>query len=186
MHVWELFALAVGLSMDACAVSVCKGLALRSFRLRNGIIVGLYFGLFQAMMPLAGYLLGIQFADRIASIDHWIAFILLGFLGIKMIRESTNHEPCEANATLQAGHMLLLAVATSIDALAVGITFAFLQVSILPAITMIGLITFCISLLGVWVGHCFGLRFKSRAELFGGFILIGMGLKILLEHTVWG
>lgn len=184
MHGWELFALAIGLSMDACAVSVCKGLAFRRFRLHSAAIVGLYFGLFQALMPMAGYFLGIQFADRIAIIDHWIAFVLLGFLGIKMLREANAAEACEPNDTLQVGHMLLLAVATSIDALAVGITFAFLQVSILPAATMIGLTTFCLSTLGVWVGHCFGLRFKSRAELFGGFILIGMGLKILLEHTV--
>ncbi|HML46953.1 MAG TPA: manganese efflux pump MntP family protein [Clostridia bacterium] len=184
MHGWELLALAIGLSMDACAVSVCKGLAIRTFRLRNAILVGLYFGVFQALMPLVGYFLGIQFADRIAFIDHWIAFVLLGFLGVKMIREANDHETCEANATLRVGHMLLLAIATSIDALAVGITFAFLQVSILPAVTMIGATTFCICLLGVWVGHCFGLRFKSRAELFGGFILIGMGLKILLEHTI--
>lgn len=185
MRGWELFALAIGLSMDACAVSVCKGLAQREFRWKNAIIVGLYFGIFQALMPLIGYLLGIQFSEQIASVDHWIAFVLLTFLGIKMIRESFDRDHEAPDATLKVGPMLLLAVATSIDALAVGITFAFLQVQILPAITMIGITTFALSVVGVWVGHAFGLRFKSRAELFGGIILIGMGIKILVEHMGW-
>lgn len=185
MGLLELFFIAVGLSMDAFAVSVCKGLALGKFSWRKAGVVGLYFGAFQGLMPLAGYLLGVQFKDFITSIDHWIAFVLLGILGTNMIREARRKD-CASdknqNAALDLKTMLGMAVATSIDALAVGITFAFLQVSIIPAVSFIAGITFVISTFGVKIGNVFGVKFKSRAELMGGTILILMGIKILLEH----
>lgn len=185
MSIWDLFFLAVGLSMDACAVSVCKGLALPKFRLRNALVVGVYFGLFQAFMPLAGYLLGIQFDQYIGKIDHWIAFALLSLIGLKMIHESRCADDGPPDASLQVGPMLVLSIATSIDALAVGVTFAFLDVSIIPAISLIGVTTFFLSALGVRIGHMFGARFENKAELVGGLILIGMGAKILFEHMGW-
>ena len=181
MGFWELFLVAVGLSMDAFAVSVCKGLSVPRVQLRHSLICGAYFGLFQALMPLLGWLLGVQFQTMITSIDHWIAFALLSVIGINMIRESREQgEEVDCSFTLRA--MLPLAVATSIDALAVGITFAFLKVLILPAVTFIGVTTFLLSALGVRVGAVFGARFRSGAELAGGVILVLMGLKILLEH----
>lgn len=181
MSLIELFILAVGLSMDAFAVSICKGLAMKRVTLKQEATVGLYFGAFQAGMPVAGYLLGVQFQDKITTIDHWIAFILLGIIGINMIKEAVGEEE-EADDSLDVKTMLVLAVATSIDALAVGVTFAFLSVDIVPAVSFIGIITFILSAIGVKIGNVFGTKYKSKAEIAGGYILILIGLKILLEH----
>lgn len=181
MNIWELLLVAVGLSMDAFAVSVCKGLSVCAPRPSHSLICGLYFGSFQAAMPLLGWLLGVQFQSMITSIDHWIAFVLLGAIGINMVREARGEDDCmDCSFTFRA--MLPLAVATSIDALAVGVTFAFLQVRIVPAVAFIGVTTFLLSAAGVRVGAVFGSRFRSKAELAGGVILILMGTKILLEH----
>ena len=176
----ELFLIAVGLSMDAFAVSICKGLSLGKLKARHAALVGLYFGGFQALMPILGWLLGFRFEHVIESIDHWVAFALLSIIGVSMIRESGKTE--ELSGDLGVKSMLVLAVATSIDALAVGITFAFLSVKILPAAALIGVTTFLLSALGVYIGHAFGLKYKAKAELAGGVILILIGLKILLEH----
>ena len=183
----ELFLLGVGLSMDAFAVSVCKGLGMRKLNKKQALIIGLYFGGFQALMPLIGWLLGSQFQQYITSIDHWIAFILLGFIGGKMmveaVREWNEEETVEVmDAPIDHKNMFVLAVATSIDALAVGITFAFLNVSIMEACLIIGCTTFVLSVIGVVVGNFFGTRYKRKAEIAGGVILILIGLKILLEH----
>ncbi|WP_418404154.1 manganese efflux pump MntP family protein [Blautia sp.] len=183
----ELFLLGIGLAMDAFAVSVCKGLGMRRLNKKQTLIIGLYFGGFQALMPLIGWLLGSQFQKYITSIDHWIAFILLGFIGGKMmieaIREWNEEETVDViDAPLDHKNMLVLAVATSIDALAVGITFAFLGTPIIEAITIIGITTMVISIIGVVVGNFFGSRYKSKAEFIGGLILVLLGLKILLEH----
>ena len=177
MSLAELFIIAVGLSMDAFAVSVCKGLAMPRMNWKGAFIVGLYFGGFQAAMPLLGYFLGSRF-----SMDHWVAFILLALIGAGMIKESLEKDAECANASLDVREMVLLSVATSIDALAVGVTFAFLDVDIVPAVSFIGVVTFTLSMVGVKVGNAFGCKYKSRAELAGGAILILMGLKILLEH----
>lgn len=182
MSLLSLFVIAVGLSMDAFAVSICKGLAMEKITIKKAGIVGLWFGGFQAGMPLIGYLLGSQFEKYITAIDHWIAFILLGLIGYSMIREALSKDEECANASLDFKTMLLLAIATSIDALAVGVTFAFLQVDILPAVGFIGTITFLLSAVGVKIGNVFGIKYKSKAELAGGIILIIMGFKILLEH----
>ena len=182
MSLPELFLIAVGLSMDAFAVSISKGLSMCQFRLRHALVIGAYFGGFQALMPLAGYLLGVRFQDAITAYDHWIAFILLGIIGFNMIRESLSGEEESCDASIAAKDMLVLAVATSIDALAVGVTFAFLRVQIVPAVTFIGCTTFLLSMAGVRVGTVFGARYKSRAELAGGGILVLMGVKILVEH----
>lgn len=194
MSLLELFIIAVGLSMDAFAVAICKGLAMKKFSIRKAGIVGLYFGVFQAVMPLIGYFLGAQFQGKIASVDHWIVFVLLSFIGIGMIRESRTDNSGDASSeaacadseekdnSLDFKNMIMLAVATSIDALAVGVTFAFLKVSIVPAVSFIGIITFLLSALGVKIGNVFGTIYKSKAELAGGLILILMGVKILLEH----
>lgn len=183
----ELFLLGIGLAMDAFAVSVCKGLGMRRLNKKQTFIIGLYFGGFQALMPLVGWLLGSQFQKYITCIDHWIAFILLGFIGGKMmieaIREWNEEETVDViDAPLDHKNMLVLAVATSIDALAVGITFAFLNTPIIEAITVIGITTMIISIIGVVVGNFFGSRYKSKAEFIGGLILVLLGLKILLEH----
>lgn len=184
----ELFLIAVGLSMDAFAVSVCKGLAMKKCTWGKAGLVGAYFGLFQAGMPLAGYFLGVQFRDIITSIDHWIAFILLGVIGDNMIREvfgGDGEECCQdTDASLDMRTMLGLAVATSIDALAVGVTFAFLKVDIVPAVSFIGIITFTLSVAGVRIGNIFGTRYQAKAQLLGGVILIFMGIKILIEHLM--
>ncbi|MDE6282099.1 MAG: manganese efflux pump MntP family protein [Oscillospiraceae bacterium] len=177
-----LFILAVGLSMDAFAVAICKGLSIRALMPRHAIIVGLWFGSFQALMPTIGWLLGSAFTDLIESVDHWIAFVLLALIGGNMIREAVGKDEEECDPSLAPLTMLLLAVATSIDALAVGVTFAFLRVDILPAVTLIGVCTFLISAAGVKVGNMFGVRYKARAELAGGVVLVLIGLKILLEH----
>ena len=181
MGLGELFLLAVGLSMDAFAVSVCKGLALGRVSLRQMLLVGAWFGGFQALMPALGYFLGAQFQEYIVNIDHWIAFVLLSFIGINMIREALGDEE-ETDGNLGFKAMLMMAIATSIDALAVGITFAFLKVQIFFAVLFIGLTTFIISTCGVKIGNIFGLKYKSKAEFLGGAILIALGVKILLEH----
>lgn len=183
MDIITLFSLAVGLSMDAFAVSVCKGLAMKKLTVKKMIIVGLWFGGFQAFMPVIGYMLGVQFKSRITAIDHWIAFLLLGIIGLNMIRDSRSEEEESASDSLAVKDMLILAVATSIDALAVGITFAFLNVNIFRAVSFIGVITFILSITGVKAGNVFGTRYKAKAELAGGIILILLGFKILLEHT---
>ncbi|MBO8443388.1 MAG: manganese efflux pump [Spirochaetes bacterium] len=185
MSLFELFLIAVGLSMDAFAVAICKGLATGRVKLGQMVIVGLWFGIFQAFMPLIGYLLGVNFSTLIQSIDHWIAFILLGLIGANMIREALggDEECCnEEDASYSIRAMLPLAIATSIDALAVGVSFAFLSVDIVPAVSFIGVCTFILSAFGVKIGSVFGLRFKKKAEIAGGVILILMGAKILLEH----
>ena len=181
MNLLELFVIAVGLSMDAFAVSICKGLALRQMSWQKAALAGLYFGGFQAGMPLLGYMLGVRFQGLIASVDHWIAFVLLSIIGASMIKEAMG-EAEDLNDSFQVKDMLVLAVATSIDALAVGVTFAFLQVSIVPAVSFIGVITFALSLVGIKIGNVFGTKFKAKAELAGGVILIFMGIKILVEH----
>ena len=165
MGLLELFILAVGLSMDAFAVSVCKGLSVTKMEPKHALLCGAYFGGFQALMPALGYLLGSQFESMITQIDHWIAFVLLGIIGSSMIKESREDEEEEVSASFDVKTMLALAVATSIDALAVGVTFAFV-----------------LSAIGVKAGNVFGMKYKSRAELAGGVILILMGIKILLEH----
>ena len=182
MSLLTLFITAVGLSMDAFAVSICKGLAMKKLSIKNACIVGLWFGGFQAPMPLAGYLLGTRFQKYVTAIDHWIAFGLLVLIGASMLREAFSKKEDCANDSLDIKTMFLLAVATSIDALAVGVTYAFLQVSILPAVAFIGIVTFLLSAVGVKAGNIFGTKYQSRAEALGGIILILMGTKILLEH----
>ena len=182
MSMLELFIIALGLSMDAFAVAICKGLSMKKLSCKNAVLTGVYFGGFQAGMPLIGYFLGTSFRDMITSIDHWIAFVLLGLIGAGMIKEALGKEEEGQNDCFDAKTMIPLAVATSIDALAVGVTFAFLKVNIVPAVSFIGVITFLLGTLGVKIGNVFGLKFKSKAELAGGIILILMGFKILLEH----
>lgn len=182
MSLPELFLIAVGLSMDAFAVAICKGLSMQKMNPRHALIIGLYFGGFQGLMPLIGYALGVRFQNAIISYDHWIAFILLTAIGGNMIKESLSPEEDTCDASIAFKDMVILAVATSIDALAVGVTFAFLKVQIIPAVTFIGVITFLFSIIGVKAGNVFGSRYKSKAELAGGVILIAIGLKILVEH----
>lgn len=182
MSLWELFIIAVGLSMDAFAVSICKGLSVQKVRLRHAVCAGLWFGGFQALMPLTGWLLGVQFQTAIERFDHWIAFILLVILGLNMIREARGGEEECCNCSFAWKAMLPMAVATSIDALAVGVTFAFLRVDIVPAVAFIGVITFLLSAIGVRLGSVFGEKYQSAAQILGGVILILMGLKILSEH----
>ena len=181
MQTWELLMIAVGLSMDAFAVSVCKGLSVKKVEGKQLLTVGLYFGGFQALMPLIGYLLGIRFQALIMNVDHWIAFALLCLIGLNMIRESRG-EAEALNSLFSPKAMLPLALATSIDALAVGITFAFLNVNIFQAVGFIGLITLLISMLGLKLGNVFGAKYHALAEVIGGVVLILMGIKILLEH----
>lgn len=180
MGLIELFILAVGLSMDAFAVSVCKGLSLGKIKVRHMCIAGLWFGGFQAFMPLIGYFLGTFFAEEIERYDHWIAFVLLALIGINMLKEAFGEEE-EVDNSMTIKSMFLLAVATSIDALAVGVTLAFLEVNIAPAVFFIGMVTFICSAAGVKIGSIFGTRYKAKAECCGGIILILIGLKILLE-----
>ncbi|MEG0215387.1 MAG: manganese efflux pump MntP family protein [Hungatella sp.] len=182
MSLLELLIIAIGLSMDAFAVSICKGLSMKHMNIWHAIVVGLYFGGFQGLMPLLGYLLGSQFQETITSFDHWIAFALLCIIGANMIREAMNPESESCDASIAPKAMLILAIATSIDALAIGVSFAFLQVSIIPAVSFIGVTTFLLSIVGVKVGTVFGCRYKSKAEFFGGLILVLMGIKILIEH----
>ncbi|WP_124099993.1 manganese efflux pump MntP family protein [Ruminococcus sp. Marseille-P6503] len=182
MGIAELFILAAGLSMDAFAVSVCKGLALKNVRAAHMLLAGLWFGGFQALMPAIGYFLGVSFSEKIQQFDHWIAFVLLCFIGANMIKESVSGSADGADASMKPKNMFLLAVATSIDALAVGVTFAFLKISIAPAVSLIGAVTFAFSALGIKIGSIFGTKYKSKAELAGGVILILLGAKILIEH----
>lgn len=224
MNLLELLLIAIGLSMDAFAVSLCSGLTMPKVTIKKALIIGLYFGFFQGAMPLMGYLLGTQFADKIIAFDHWIAFVLLCIIGGKMVVESFAKEGCadrecplgkctdrecppemctdrecpamdctdrecpggerpeKKEVSLKPAEMLPLAIATSIDALAVGVSFAFLDVNIVPAVSSIGIITLTLSVLGVKIGNIFGVKFKSKAELAGGIILVLIGLKILLEH----
>ena len=190
MSILDLFLIAVSLSMDALAVSVCKSLAIRRAGVREACTMGIWFGGFQFLMPVLGWILGSRFINLIRNIDHWIAFILLSFIGGNMIREADHTrrtgETEDHDDRTDSKTMFLLAVATSIDALAVGVTFAFLEVRILPAAGLIGLTTFLLSALGIYIGHLFGMRYKAGAERLGGIILILMGLKILLEHLgIW-
>lgn len=180
MSILELFILAVGLSMDAFAVSVCKGLSLGKIKPKHMCIAGAWFGGFQALMPLIGYFLGSFFAEMIEKYDHWVAFVLLAIIGGNMIKESFGKDE-KVDSSMDVKSMLLLAIATSIDALAVGVTFAFLQVQIVPAVSFIGVITFIFSAVGVKIGSLFGTKYKSKAELFGGIVLVLIGIKILLE-----
>ena len=183
MSLIDLFFIAIGLSMDAFAVAICKGLALCKINFKKATIVGLWFGGFQALMPAIGYLIGYRFRENITFLDHWIAFILLAIIGINMIKEALSKEEQEPDASLKFKTMIVLAIATSIDALAVGVSFSFIpSVPILPAVAFIGVITFILSALGVQLGNIFGCKYKSKAELCGGIILILMGTKILLEH----
>lgn len=180
MSIWDLFILAVGLSMDAFAVSVCKGLSLGKIKPKHMCIAGAWFGGFQALMPLIGYFLGSFFAEMIEKYDHWVAFVLLAIIGGNMIKESFGKDE-KVDSSMDVKSMLLLAIATSIDALAVGVTFAFLQVRIVSAVSFIGVITFIFSAVGVKIGSLFGTKYKSKAELFGGIVLVLIGIKILLE-----
>jgi len=204
MHPIELLLIAVGLSMDAFAVSVAAGISIADVRFRHALIVGLYFGFFQAAMPVAGYLVASLFADLVTSVDHWIAFGLLVFLGLRMVVNSLRQEGCADRScpdglcadrdcpggskpeprqiSLSPAQMLPYAVATSIDALAVGVSFAFLDVAILPAALAIGITTLLLSMVGVRLGNAIGKRFQSRAELVGGVVLVLIGIKVLLEH----
>ena len=182
MGIIEIILLAIGLSMDAFAVAICKGLAMEKVSIKKVAIVGAWFGGFQALMPLIGFLLGVSFKDYIVAIDHWISFVLLGLIGLNMIKESLSKDEDEENSSLAFKLMLVLAVATSIDALAVGVTFAFLQVNVILAVIIIGITTFILSSIGVKIGNVFGARYKSKAEFAGGLILILLGVKILLEH----
>ena len=175
----ELFLIGVGLSMDAFAVAICQGLSMTKIKWGHALTVGLYFGGFQALMPLVGYFGGRFFADKITRYSHWVAFVLLVFIGAGMIKESKEEE--HVNADMDIKSMFILAVATSIDALAVGVTFAFLKVEIVSAVSFIGVITFVCSAAGVKIGSLFGMKYKSKAELCGGIILILIGVKILLE-----
>lgn len=183
MTLTELFIIAVGLSMDAFAVAVCKGLAVKKAGIKQMLLAGVWFGGFQALMPAIGYFLGATFEEYITKVDHWIAFILLGIIGANMIKEALSKCDECANDSMGFKEMLTLAVATSIDALAVGITFALLpDVNIGAAVGFIGVITLVLSAVGIKIGNIFGVKYKSKAELAGGIILILMGLKILLEH----
>ena len=182
MGVIELLLLSIGLAMDAFAVSVCKGISMKKINCKKSCIIGLWFGGFQALMPTIGYFLGSAFESLVTNIDHWIAFILLGIIGGNMIKEALSKDEESQSDKTDFKTMLVLAIATSIDALAVGITFAFLKVNLLLAISMIGIITFVISIIGTKVGNKFGSKYEKKAELAGGIILILIGIKILLEH----
>ena len=183
MGIAELVIIAVGLSMDAFAVSIGKGLSLKQIKLRHVLSVGLWFGGFQALMPLIGYLLGATFTAVVSDFDHWIAFFLLGIIGFNMIRDSFSKEEEKHDDDLSFRTMLMLAVATSIDALAVGVSFAFLSVDLWISVALIGLITFAFSAVGLKIGNIFGNKYKSKAEFTGGVVLVLMGVKILVEHT---
>ena len=183
MGIVELIILAIGLAMDAFAVSICKGLAMKKTGIKECLIVGLWFGGFQALMPLIGYFLGKSFERYITAIDHWIAFVLLAIIGIIMIKESFSKEENDADCSLSPKTMVVMAIATSIDALAIGISFGVLpDVNITAAISFIGIITLVLCMVGVKIGNIFGAKYKSKAELAGGIILVLLGTKILLEH----
>ena len=182
MGITEIIFISISLAMDAFAVSVCKGLSMPKMNWKKAIIIGLYFGFFQGLMPVIGYLLGSSFENLVTNIDHWIAFGLLSFIGISMILESFKKDESNNNDSIDFKTMIVLAIATSIDALAIGITFAFLNVNLLLSVILIGIITFIISVIGVKIGNRFGDKFESKAEIIGGTILFLIGVKILLEH----
>ena len=184
MGLLEIIIISLGLSMDAFAVSITLGLSVHKPKLKEFLIPGIYFGIFQALMPLVGYCAGINFASKIQHLDHWVAFVLLGLIGGKMVKESFSKENKMKENPFGFTTMLLLAIATSIDALAVGITFAFFECNIFKATMIIGLTTFCISICGVKMGNIFGTNFRSKAELMGGIVLILLGVKILVEHLL--
>ena len=184
MGIIELLLLSVGLAMDAFAVSICKGMSMKRMNWRKALTIGMYFGGFQALMPVIGYFLGTAFESIITNIDHWVAFILLGIIGGNMIKEAFEDESENCNDEVGFKTMIMLAIATSIDALAVGITFAFLKVNLIAAISMIGVITFVLSVIGTKIGNRFGDKYESKAELVGGVILVLLGIKILLEHLL--
>ena len=184
MGIIELILLSIGLGMDAFAVSICKGISMKKMDWKKACIIGLYFGGFQAIMPVIGYFLGSTFESFITNFDHWVAFILLAIIGGNMIKETFNTECDTISDDVNFKTMIILAIATSIDALAVGITFAFLKVDIIPAVSIIGIITFAISIIGVKIGNVFGDKYKQKAEVTGGIILILLGIKILLEHLI--
>lgn len=183
MGILELLIIAIGLSMDAFAVSIGKGLSLQKINLRHYLSVGLWFGGFQALMPLIGYLLGASFSAIVSDFDHWVAFVLLGIIGSNMVRDSFSKEEDKHDDNFSFRVMLMLAVATSIDALAVGVSFAFLCVDLWSSVLTIGITTFLFSVAGLKIGNIFGMKYKSKAEFTGGVILILMGIKILVEHT---
>ncbi len=185
MNILEVILVSIGLAMDAFAVSVCKGLAMKKIDFKKMLVIGLYFGIFQGGMPVIGYMLGTNFESLVTKIDHWIAFILLSFIGINMIREALKSKcDCEKQSDSVAfKEMVILAIATSIDALAVGITFAFLKTNLIAVVTSIGVITFVLSMMGVCIGNRFGNKYESKAQITGGLILIMMGIKILFEHV---
>ena len=182
MGILEISLLGIGLAMDAFAVSICKGLSMKKMNWKNAIIIALYFGIFQALMPMIGYFFGTTFESFVTAFDHWIAFILLALIGGNMIKESFDNEDEKKNDKVDFKTMIVLALATSIDALAVGITFAFFDVNLLLAVAIIGIITFIISIFGVKIGNKFGDKYQNKAELIGGIILVILGIKILLEH----
>ena len=184
MGLWELFVIALGLSMDAFAVSICKGLSVRRCTLKHMLICGLYFGLFQGLMPLIGYVLGSQFESLVTAVAPYIAFALLALIGFNMIREARENDEESVDDDFSMKAMVPLAVATSIDALAIGVSFAFLQVNIVPAVSFIAITTFVCCVFGVKIGSIFGSKYKQSAEFFGGLVLILMGFKILMEHLV--
>ena len=187
MDIIGLLIIAVGVSMDAFAVSICKGLSMKKAGIKEGYICGAWFGGFQAGMPLIGYLAGYNFRDYITRFDHWIAFVLLLIIGGNMIKESFSKEEDSEDASLAFKTMLIMAIATSIDALAVGVTFAFLpDTNIIAAVSFIGVITFSLSMAGVKIGNIFGVKYKDKAEFAGGAILIILGIKILVEHLIAG
>ncbi len=188
MNIFDIVIMAVALSMDAFAVALCKGLALQKLKLKNCLLVGAWFGAFQGLMPLIGYLLGSTFADKITAIDHWIAFTLLALIGGNMIKESFSKEEEKADCSLGCKAMLVMAIATSIDAMAVGVSFAFTEFNpnwfVYIAFILIGIITFTLSAIGVKIGNIFGTKYKSKAEFVGGAVLIILGLKILIEGVI--
>lgn len=178
----EIFFISVGLAMDAFTVATCKGLSMKRMSWKKAVIIALYFGVFQAIMPVIGYILGINFQDKIVNFDHWIVFILLLIIGINMIKEIWNTNSEEKDDSIDFKNMIVLSIATSIDAMAVGITFAFLKCNIMISVICIGIITFIMSMIGVKIGSVFGSKYEKKAQLMGGLILIFLGLKILLEH----
>ena len=182
MGLLEIIIMSIGLAMDAFSVSICKGLSIKKYKIKNSIIIGLYFGLFHMLMPIIGYFLGYSFERFITSIDHWIAFILLSLIGFHMIKESCSKGKKKEDASIKFNSMFPLALATSIDCLAVGITMAFLRVNIYLSSIIIGITTFIFSVIGVKIGNAFGRKYEKNAQLFGGIILIIIGFKILIEH----
>lgn len=182
MRFLEILLIAIGLAMDAFAVSICKGLSMKKMSWKKAIIIGIYFGIFQALMPVIGYFIGVNFKDLVIQIDHWIAFILLSFIGINMLKQALDTDSENCNDDVDFKTMSILATATSIDALTIGITFAFLKVNIVISALIIGIITFLICIIGVKLGNKFGDKYEIKAKIAGGVILILIGFKILLEH----